>query len=265
MFIRPADWMQFQTPNGLDFRSINNTRGKAISTTMDKLDAMKEFREDEIFELLNQQYANMEFQEPKEVRENSIVLIRNIGNEPKREPLKFARIDRIHESRDNAQRVVTLTYNNVRMNKNGDWIGTPVTVDRSINDLVLVDNALSDSMLSPKTMCTKKNGLDEKENTPDDDDEINKSDDDDNTSPTTAPVNSNDETKNPDDIIASETKETEVEEDPEPATIVVENEDTDKTPDTGIRKSTRKRIQRMVIETDDIGDCDNENDPDYRN
>ena len=78
--------MQFQTPNGLDFRSIKNTRGKAISTTMDKLDAMKEFRKDEIFELLNQQYPNMEFQQPKEVRGNSIVLIRNIGNEPKREP-----------------------------------------------------------------------------------------------------------------------------------------------------------------------------------
>ena len=55
-----------------------------------------------------------------------------------------------------------------------------------------------------------------------------------------------------------------MEEDPESATIVVENEDTDKTPNTGIRKSTRKRVQRMVIETDDIGDCDNKNDPDYR-
>ena len=114
---------------------------------MDKLDAMKEFREDEIFDLLNQQYANMELQEPKEVRENSIVLIRNIGSEPKREPLKFARIDKIHGSRDNAQRVVTLTYNNVRMNKDGEWIGTPITVERSVNDLVLADIALSDSML----------------------------------------------------------------------------------------------------------------------
>ena len=157
MFIRPADWMQFQTPNGLDFRSIKNTRGKAISSTMDKLDAMKEFKEDEIFDLLNQQYANMELQEPKEVRENSIVLIRNIGSEPKREPLKFARIDKIHGSRDNAQRVVTLTYNNVIMNKDGDWIGTPVTVERSINDLVLVDNALNDSMLGSKATITKKN------------------------------------------------------------------------------------------------------------
>ena len=66
MFISPADWMQFQTPNGLDFRSIKNTRGKAISSTMDKLDAMKEFRKDEIFDLLNQQYANVQLQEPNE-------------------------------------------------------------------------------------------------------------------------------------------------------------------------------------------------------
>merc|ERR1711872_60082 len=174
MFIRPADWMQFQTPNGLYFRSINNTRGKAISATMDKLDAMKEFREDEIFELLNQQYANMELQEPKEVRENSIVLIRNIGNEPKREPLKFARVERIHKSRDNAQRVVTLTYNNIRMNKNGDWIGTPVTVDRSVNDLVLVDNALNDSMLSSR-VTAKKDELCEREKIAKDD-EISKDD-----------------------------------------------------------------------------------------
>merc|ERR1711873_337840 len=172
MFIRPADWMQFQTPNGLNFRSINNTRGKAISTTMDKLDAMKEFRKDEIFELLNQQYPNMEFQQPKKVRENSIVLIRNIGNEPKREPLKFARVERIHKLRDNAQRVVTLTYNNIRMSKNGDWIGTPVTVDRSVNDLVLVYNALNDSMLGSR-VTAKKDELCEGEKIANDD-EISK-------------------------------------------------------------------------------------------
>merc|ERR1711893_537704 len=115
---------------------------------MDKLDAMKEFRKEEIFDLLNKQYANVQFLEPKEVRENSIVLVRNIGNEPKREPLKLARIDKIHGSRDNAQRVVTLTYTNVRMNKDGEWIGTPIQVERSINDLVIVDNALNDSMLN---------------------------------------------------------------------------------------------------------------------
>ena len=94
----------------------------------------------------------------------SIILVRNIGNEPKREPLKLARIEKIHESRDNAQRVVTLTYNNVRVNKDGEWIGTPIQVERSINDLVLVDNALSDSMLNPRISKVKDNNRDEQGN-----------------------------------------------------------------------------------------------------
>ena len=117
MFIRPADWMLFQAPNGLDFRSIEKTRGRSIRSTMDKLDALEEFRKEEFLELLNKQYANVHLQEPKEVKENSIVLIRNIGNEPKREPLKFARVEKIHDSRDDAQRVGTLTYNNVKINQ----------------------------------------------------------------------------------------------------------------------------------------------------
>ena len=104
MFIHPADWMLFQAPNGLDFRSIEDTRGKAIRSTMDKLNTMEEFRKEEFLELLNKQYANVQFQEPKEVRKNSIVLVRNIGSERKREPLKLARIEKIYESRDNAQR-----------------------------------------------------------------------------------------------------------------------------------------------------------------
>merc|ERR1711873_25963 len=174
MFIRPADWMMFQTPNGLEFKSIENTRCKAIRTVMDKLDTMKEFRKDEIFELLNNQYRNMELQVPKEVKVNSIVLIRNIGNENKREPLKFARVKSIQKSRDNAQRVVTLTYNNIKLNKKGDWIGTPVTVDRSVNDLVLVDNALNDSMLGPR-VTAKKDELCEREKIANDD-EISKED-----------------------------------------------------------------------------------------
>ena len=119
MFIRPADWMLFQAPNGLDFRSIEKTRGRSIKSTLDKLDALEEFRKEEFLELLNKQYASAHLQEPKEVKENAIVLIRNIGNEPKREPLKLARVEKIHDSRDDAQRVVTLTYNNVKINKDG--------------------------------------------------------------------------------------------------------------------------------------------------
>ena len=79
-----------------------------------------------------------------------MLLVKNIANETKREPLKIARIDEIKESRDNVQRVVTLTYHNINKNKNGKWIGTPITVERSVKDLILVDDALNESMLSPR-------------------------------------------------------------------------------------------------------------------
>merc|ERR1711873_359270 len=91
---------------------------------------------------------------------------------------------RMHKSRDNAQRVVTLTYNNIRMNKNGDWIGTPATVDRSVNDLVLVDNALNDSMLGSR-LAAKKDESHEKEKIANDDAMEA-------TNPETSNINSND-------------------------------------------------------------------------
>ena len=31
-----------------------------------------------------------------------------------------------------------------------------------------------------------------------------------------------------------------------------------------VRRSVRNRVQRMTINADDIGDCDTENDPDYK-
>ena len=129
---------------------------------MDKINAMEEFRKEEFLELLNNQYTNVGLKSPTRVRENSIVLVRNIGNEPKREPLKLARIEKIHDSRDNAQRVVTLTYNNVRLNKDGEWIGTPIRVDRCINDLILVDNALNESMINSRLL--KKADKDQERN-----------------------------------------------------------------------------------------------------
>ena len=271
MFIRPADWMLFQTPNGLDFRSIESTRGKAIRTTMDKLDTMKEFRKDEIFELLNNQYPNMELQVPKEVKVNSIVLIRNIGNETKREPLKFARVKSVQKSRDNAQRVVTLTYNNIKMNKNGDWIGTPVTVDRSVNDLVLVDNALSDSMLGPRV---KK---DESQETKDDSYDDGDSNDDGVLE--TKDDSNNEDGSNDDGVLETkddsnnDNKEENTEKDTEPE--IVNNNENDVQEESvrdndgknesgvGVRRSARNKVQRITIEADDIGDCDTENDPDY--
>ena len=104
----------FQAPKSLDFTSIENTRGQAIKSTIDKLETMEEFRKEEFMKVLNKQYSNVSLENPKLVKLNSVVLVRNIANEPKREPLIHARIEKIHDSRDNTQRVVTLTYHNVR-------------------------------------------------------------------------------------------------------------------------------------------------------
>ena len=49
-FISPADWMMFQTPKGIDFKSIQSTRGTAIKSTIEKLETLEEFRFDESFE-----------------------------------------------------------------------------------------------------------------------------------------------------------------------------------------------------------------------
>ena len=109
--------MMFQTPKGIDFRSIQGTRGTAIRSTIDKLETLEEFRNDEIMKVLNKQYDNVNLESSNSIKLNLVVLVRNIANEAKREPLKMARIDEIKESRDNVQRVVILTYHNVSKNK----------------------------------------------------------------------------------------------------------------------------------------------------
>ena len=86
--------------------------------------------------------------EPEKVEPNSVVLLRNIANESKREPMKFARVLKINESKDNAQRILTLEYNIIRKNKEGMWIGTPVTVERSINDVIPIDKAMNESVIN---------------------------------------------------------------------------------------------------------------------
>jgi len=56
---------------------------------------------------------------------NSVVLLKNIANEPKREPLKLARVNEIMKSRDGSQRVIGVTYHNISVNKKGEWIDYP--------------------------------------------------------------------------------------------------------------------------------------------
>ena len=66
-------------------------------------------------------------------------------------------------------------------------------------------------------------------------------------------------------------------EDPGPTTVDYTDDGTNKMDDdentdanetangeTKARRSSRKRKQRLTIETDEIGDCDDENDPDYK-
>ena len=165
MFICPADWMMFQVPGGMEFSSLKNSRGDAIKSIIEKLEVMREFRENEFLIILNKQYSGKNFKEPKKVERNSVVLIRNIANESKREPMKIARVIKINESKDNAQRILTLEYNNIRKNKEGMWIGTPVTVERSINDVIPIDKAMNESVMNlSKIELDETNGINDDEN-----------------------------------------------------------------------------------------------------
>ena len=167
-------------------------------------------------------------------------MVRNIGNKPKREPLKLARIEKVHDSRDNTQRVVTLTYHNVRLNKDGDWVGTPVQVDRCINDLILVDNALNESMLNPKLLEKADNSPKDRkhEEKKDENEEIDgKGDDDTTMNEITEPI----EMRNDENDTVDEAKN-----------------------DHNVRRSSRQHKQRIEINPDEIGDCDDKNDPDYK-
>ena len=58
--------------------------------------------------VLNKQYDNGNIESSNCIKLNSVLLVRNVANETKREPLKIARIEAIKESRDNVQRVAGL-------------------------------------------------------------------------------------------------------------------------------------------------------------
>ena len=122
-----------------------------MKDTIDKLDVLDEFRTNEMMNTINKQYDNVCLEASNKLKVNSVVLLKNISDEAKREPLGLARIDEIKKSRDGTQRVVVVTYQNVNLNKKGEWVGNPVTVERCVKDVILVDNALNESMLSPKS------------------------------------------------------------------------------------------------------------------
>ena len=121
-FISPADWMMFQAPKEIDFRSLQNTLGTAIKNTVDKLEVLDEFRTNEMMNVINKQYDNVCLEASNKLKINSVVLLKNIANEAKREPLRLARIEEIKKSRDGTQRVVVVTYHNTNLNKYGEWV-----------------------------------------------------------------------------------------------------------------------------------------------
>ena len=41
-----------------------------------------------------------------------------------------------------------LEYNNIKKNKEGNWVGIPKTVERSINDVIPIGKAINESMLN---------------------------------------------------------------------------------------------------------------------
>ena len=137
--------------------------------------------------------------------------------------------------------MVTLTYNNVRVNKDGEWIGTPIRVERSVNVLVIVDNALSDSMLNPRLLKDKY--YDEKRHN-----KIDAADSDEKVEDDHENKERNENHGIHDENETGEHKD---------ETNRTSNEETE------VRKSSRIRKRRMIITDDEIGDCDDENDPDY--
>ena len=221
---------------------------------------MKEFRERELLSILNKQYSGMHLKEPRKVEKNSVVLLRNIANESKREPMRFARVLKINESKDNAQRILTLTYNNIKKRKDGNWTGIPTTVERSINDVIPIDNAVNESMLSPsileKEIANDTDETDEKVSTKDDgktneDDEIILDD----ISGDEKPIGNmlgNEE--------GTEINTVEGKKDYDGKEITREKEESNKQ----TRRSERIRKQRVEIHPDDIGDNDNENYKSYK-
>ena len=202
----------------------------------------------------------MHLKEPRKLEKNSVVLLRNIANESKREPMKFARVLKINESKDNAQRILTLTYNNIKKRKDGNWTGIPTIVERSINDIIPIDNAINESMLSPsileKEIAYDTNETDEKVLIQDDgktneDDEIILGD-----------ISGDEKTignmlGNEEGI---EINTVEGKKDYDGKEITKEKEESNKQ----TRRSERIRKQRVEVHPDDIGDNDDENDKNYK-
>ena len=79
-FIRPADWLLFSAPKGIDFRTIQHMLGTSVRSAVDKIIALQNIRNNELLDEINKQYANVNLEASNKLKVNSIVLLRNINN-----------------------------------------------------------------------------------------------------------------------------------------------------------------------------------------
>ena len=193
-------------------------------------------------------------------------------NQIKREPLKLARIEKIKKSRDDAQRVVVVTYNNISLNKKGEWIGTPVTVERCLNDLGLVDDALDESILDLKlqnknirTNADDQASGNNKIITSETQEIQGISDEKKKTETSKADVKVEKITKDEkDENNDGQSKEKMIMDNLEDDYTVIEEKGIENEPIIEVRRSQRKRNNRMLIQPDQIDDCDGTKDIDYK-
>ena len=67
--------------------------GTSVKSAVDKINALQNIRNNELLDEINKQYAHVNLEASNKLKVNSIVLLKNIKyNEPKREPLRLARV-----------------------------------------------------------------------------------------------------------------------------------------------------------------------------
>ena len=160
--------------------------------------------------------------------------------------MKFARVLKINESKDNAQRILTLEYNNIRKNKEGIWVGTPVIVERSINDVIPIDKAMNESVMN---LSASKIELDDTDGVHDDGNIINEKTVEGNTEEVTGSedLNHNDDHESNEDNGSNDKFDN--------------YESNDKIP---VRRSERIKKRLKDINPEDIGENDDAKDKNYK-
>ena len=136
-----------------------------------------------------------------------------------------------------------LEYNNIKKNKEGNWVGTPMKVERSINDVIPIGKAIDESLLNL--------GSNEIEGEVEDVEHENIAHEE----------NINDEIKEitgNDKLIQTDDSTN------EDYDLNDENDNHKENNHTPVRKSERLRKRLIDIDPEDIGENDNEKDKDYK-